>query len=218
MSKISVKREGLLYCLVGPTASGKSSLSRELLARDENIHLSISATTRAPRAGEQDGVHYHFIERAEFERQVKEGLFFEWAEVHGNLYGTTRQTVNEAISAGKDLLLDIDIKGVRSFKAAYPNNTIVCVVTPPDRATLLQRISARSQVIQSDLDRRLATAVQEYQEFRELAQTGQIVDYLLVNENFETSFEAVRALLIAERLNIARMSQETLAKIFNLGG
>jgi guanylate kinase len=120
-----------LLIIAGPSGVGKSTLIRSLLSQSPSLRLSVSYTTRSPRAGEFHGVDYHFTDRASFERMRDDSAFVEWAEVHGNLYGTTRATIEDTIRRGDDLLFDVDIQGTSSLKAAFPDAWAV-LISPPD--------------------------------------------------------------------------------------
>ena len=178
----------------------------------ETLSRSISATTRTPRPDERDGVDYHFLDEAEFKKRIENEAFFEWAEVHGNLYGTLKETVSQAISSGRDLLLDIDLQGIRSFKASYPRHTVVSFIVPPTAAVLRERLRSRSIVSEDELTRRLQTAAREYAELRELADVG-LIEYFVVNDDREHCRKLVTAIYEAERLRVQRIDRSELNSI-----
>jgi len=208
-------RDGIVLCLVGPAGSGKTSLGADLLARfPESIRYSISATTRDPRSGEQNGVHYHFFSREEFEQRKDAGEFFETEEVHGNLYGTLRASVEKSLSQGVDLLLDVDIKGALVFKHKLPLNTVIVFLAPPTREEMVQRIKARGTISDDELARRLETANAEFARFFEHSKFGGMIDYLIVNEQRDAALTHLSAILMAERLRAARVSLDSKKVLF----
>lgn len=211
---VEVKRRGVLLCLVGPAGGGKTSHGEQLLRTNANtLVLSVSATSRAPRPAEQDGVHYHFIDRAEFERRIKAGEFFEHEEVHGNLYGTLRSTLTDAISSGTDLLLDVDIRGALTFKRQYPRECVVIFLVPPSFAVLRERIIARGPTSPKELETRVGTAKCEYEAlFNTLSEPG-LIDYFVVNDDRTKALATLSAILVAERVRLARMAEADLRRI-----
>lgn len=211
------KRAGLLFCIVGPAGGGKTTLWEQLMADFKgSIELSISVTSRTPRPQEKEGVHYYFVSRSQFEEMVRQEKFFEWEETHGNLYGTLKSTLDGALSAGTDLLLEVDIRGAMRFKRSYPGNTVVTFVIPPSGAELAQRISNRSKVTQDELQRRLATAEREYQALLESATKPEGVDYILINDGFEVSYAQLRSILVAERQRLRRIDNDSLKNLCKL--
>lgn len=216
MNNSPIAREGMLFCLVGPAGSGKSTLGKTLLdACGSSLRLSISVTSRSPRAGEIEGVHYYFVSRAEFEKRVKEGLFFEWEETHGNLYGSLKKTVEDAISGGYDLLLDIDIRGALNFKRAYQRNTVIVFLFAPSEQDLRVRMEKRGKVTEEELNRRLLTAKGEYQKVLEAPQDG-TVDYAVLNDKFDDTAVTLKSILEAERCKMIRLSRKDLGRISSI--
>ena len=190
---------GTLFIVAAPSGAGKSSIVNACLARDANICLSISFTSRAPRPGERHAEHYNFVSAAEFERMVDAGDFFEHARVHGDWKGTARQSVEPQLSAGRDVLLEIDWQGARQVRERIPGAVSVFIL-PPSRAALEQRMRARGQDSDEVIARRLAAAREEMSHYAEF-------DYVIVNEVFETAVEEMCAVFRASRLR--RPQQET---------
>lgn len=183
---------GTLYIVAAPSGAGKSSIVNATLARDAQIALSISFTSRAPRPGEVDGKHYHFVDAAEFERMVAAGDFFEHALVHGDYKGTARQSVEPQLAAGHDVLLEIDWQGAQQVKAKVPDAVSVFIL-PPSRAALEERMRKRGQDSEDVIRRRLAAAREEMSHYFEF-------DYVIVNEVFETAVDEMCAIFAASRL------------------
>jgi guanylate kinase len=177
-----------LLILAAVSGTGKSTIARRLLARRANLRVSVSHTTRAPREGETDGVHYHFVSRETFEDMVAAGAFAEWAEYVGNLYGTARATIDAAEAAGLDLVFDIDVQGARHLKAAYPNS-IGCFLLPPSWATLRGRLERRGTDAKEVIERRLQRGRVE------LGQAASF-DHLVVNDDLEEAVAEVARLIV----------------------
>lgn len=208
-----LRRQGVIFCLIGPAGGGKTTVAERLLAEfSPKLSCSVSVTSRAPRAGEVDGESYHFVPRERFQEMVQAGEFFEWEEVHGNLYGTLRSTVQDALASGRDLLLDVDIRGALNFKRAFSRNTVIVFVVPPSFAQLKERLERRPGTNPEDLARRIGTARGEYAMLFSLA-GGTEIDYFLVNEEIERTYASVRALLLAERMRLSRLDAAELRRI-----
>lgn len=195
----SLSRRGLCLVLVAPSGAGKSSIARALLAEDAMLSLSVSATTRAPRPGEQDGVHYHFVDRARFDGMVAGQALLEWAQVYDDRYGTPAAPVHAALAAGRDMLFDIDWQGARQLRAALPGDVVQLAVLPPSLAELEHRLQARGQDSPERIARRMAKAQDEIAHCRE-------ADHVIVNGAFGTAVADARAVLQAARLATARQS------------
>lgn len=198
LSPPSPARRGLCLVLAAPSGAGKTSLSRALLAAEPGLRLSISATTRPPRAGETDGVHYHFCSPAEFEALRARGGLLEWAEVFGHHYGTPREPVMEALAAGQDVLFDIDWQGFRQLRAALPGDVAGVFLLPPSLGELARRLEGRGDP-PALIARRMARARDEISHCREF-------DYVVMNGEFSEALAALRGILAAERLRLARQS------------
>ena len=187
---------GTLYIVAAPSGAGKSSIVNACLARDPEIRLSISFTSRAPRPGERHAEHYHFVSVEEFQRMVAAGGFFEHALVHGDWKGTAKQTVEPQLAAGKDVLLEIDWQGARQVREQVPDAVSVFIL-PPSRTALEQRLHARGQDSEDVIQQRLAAARDEMSHYDEF-------DYVIVNENFGTAVDEMCSIFAASRLRRER--------------
>ncbi len=185
-----------LLILAAVSGTGKSTLGRALLARHPNLRLSISHTTRAPRPGEQDGVHYHFTDRATFEAEIAAGRFVEWAEYAGNLYGTAHSTILGAREAGLDLLFDVEVQGAGNLKQAYPE-ACACFILPPSWAVVEARLRGRGTESEASLKRRLDTGR------RELTVAHRF-DYLVVNDDLDAAADDLTSIYRAAQLRAAQ--------------
>jgi len=183
---------GTLYIVAAPSGAGKSSIVNACLARDPNIRLSISFTSRAPRPGERHAEHYHFVSADEFGRMVVAGDFFEHALVHGDWKGTARQSVDPQLAAGHDVLLEIDWQGARQVRRQVPDAVSVFIL-PPSREALQQRMRTRAQDSEAVIAQRLAAAHEEMSHYTEF-------DYVIVNEVFSTAVDEMCAIFTASRL------------------
>ena len=190
-------RRGVMLVLASPSGAGKSSISRALFEDDPNIALSVSVTTRARRTDEIDGKHYHFISVAEFERMRAAGELLESAEVHGNFYGTPRSRVEERLTAGRDILFDIDYQGTLQLYEKCRADMVSIFILPPSFKELRKRLERRAQDSQGTIDKRLKNARIEMDHYGEY-------DYVLVNEDLEDSTSRVRTILAAARLARSR--------------
>ncbi|MDX2264892.1 MAG: guanylate kinase [Hyphomicrobiales bacterium] len=186
-----------MLALSSPSGAGKSTLARLLLEADAALSLSVSATTRPRRPGEEDGVHYHFIDRADFAARRDAGAFLEWAEVFGNLYGTPRAPVEQALNAGRDVLFDIDWQGARQLQAAAPDDLVSVFILPPSRPELEARLRGRGADDPASLALRMAAAADEMSHWNEY-------DYVLVNDDLAACASSLRAILAAERVRRRR--------------
>jgi guanylate kinase len=186
---------GLLFIVSAPSGAGKTSLVKALVERDPGLVLSVSCTTRPAREGEQDGVHYHFLDRERFEREISESAFLEYAEVFGNLYGTRAADVRQCLDAGRDVLLEIDWQGARQVRERFPE-AIGLFVLPPSIEELERRLRGRGTDSDDVIARRMAQARDELAHFAEYS-------YLVVNDCFETALAALAAIVTAERQRLA---------------
>lgn len=185
---------GTLYIVAAPSGAGKSSIVNAVLARDPNIRLSISFTSRQPRPGERHAEHYHFVSAEEFEAMVEAGDFFEYARVHGDWKGSARQSVEPFLAAGKDVLLEIDWQGARQVRSKVPDAVSVFIL-PPSRQALESRMRTRGQDSEATIRQRLDAAREEMSHYGEF-------DYVIVNEVFDTAVEEMCAIFLASRLRL----------------
>ncbi len=183
---------GSLYIVAAPSGAGKSTLVNALLKRESAIRLSVSYTSRGPRPGEQDGVHYHFVSSDVFMEMVERGEFFEYAIVHGDLKGTARSAVEQQLALGVDVLLEIDYQGARLVRHLMPD-AISIFILPPSREELERRLRSRAQDSDEVIRRRLAGSRAEISHAHEF-------DYIIVNENFERALDDLTTIVHASRL------------------
>jgi guanylate kinase len=191
---------GNLFIVAAPSGSGKTSLVKALLERERDIVLSVSYTSRAPRPGEVDGVHYHFIARAEFERMIEAGEFFEYAVVHGDLKGTARCAVEPLLAQGRDVLLEIDWQGARRARALVAGSVGVFIL-PPSRAELERRLRHRAQDSEATIQRRLSDSRTELAHAHEF-------DYVVVNDQFERALDDLVHIVRGQRLRYEARKHE----------
>jgi guanylate kinase len=204
----SEQSEGTLFVVAAPSGAGKSTLVNALLEREPAISLSVSHTTRPPRAGELYGRHYYFVERGEFEREVAEGIFLEHAEVHGNLYGTSRTTVQALLAQGRDVLLEIDWQGAEQIRRTKPDCVSVFIL-PPSRAELGRRLRGRASDSAEVIERRLHNSREEIAHAHEF-------DYILINDAFERALGDLQAIVRAVRQRSALQWQRHESLIVEL--
>jgi guanylate kinase len=219
---ITLQRQGILICLLGPAGSGKTTLSKRLLeALQGTLVPSISVTTRPPRAGEIHGEHYFFVSVDDFKSRINKNEFFEWEEVHGNLYGTPRKTLQNGIAAGVDIILDIDIKGAKTFVSEFPDNAVSIFLLPPSIEELRNRIESRGCSNEEEIQKRISTSKDE---FRMLLNTHSpdvehhfSVDYCVLNEDIEEAFRTVLGIIEGERSKLSRLDKSFLIDLFGIG-
>ena len=182
---------GTLFIVAAPSGAGKSSIVNAVLKDTPGIALSISYTSRAPRPGERHAQHYHFIDKAEFERMIAAGAFFEHALVHGDYKGTARQSVEPQLAAGHDVLLEIDWQGARQVRAQMPDALSVFIL-PPSRAALETRMRSRGQDSEAVIAQRLSAAREEMSHYAEF-------DFVIVNDDFDQAVREVQAIFVGSR-------------------
>ncbi len=197
MVDTEIKRRGLMLVLSSPSGAGKTTISRRLLDTDENLSLSVSATTRPPRPGEVDGTDYFFVDQARFDAMVAGGELLEHAVVFGNNYGTPRAPVEAALEQGRDVLFDIDWQGTQQVREAARDDLVSVFVLPPSTAELERRLYTRAQDSEAVVRGRMAKAADEMSHWAEY-------DYIIINDDIDKSVEQVEAILTAERLRRER--------------
>jgi guanylate kinase len=197
----AIERRGLMLVLSSPSGAGKSTLAKLLLADERNLENSISVTTRPRRASEVEGRHYHFIDRPAFERMREHGELLEWAEVHGNFYGTPRAPVERALAEGRDVLFDIDWQGTEQLaaNAAVRPDLVRVFVLPPSIGELSARLERRAEDAPEIIRRRLDNARIEIGKWDQY-------DYVVVNRDLDSAYPAVRAILASERNRRERLT------------
>ncbi len=188
-------QEGVLFIVSAPSGAGKTSLIQALRAREPGLQVAVSYTTRPPRPGEIDGVHYHFVDRETFLQMRQAGAFLESAEVFGNYYGTTEESVRQGLRSGRDLLLEIDWQGARQVRKRFPQ-AVSLFILPPSQAVLAERLRGRGQDEESVIAKRLAEAAEDMRH-------GKEYDYLIINEDFSQALEALQCILRTTHLRLS---------------
>jgi guanylate kinase len=196
-----IRRRGFCFVIAAPSGTGKSSLSRALLAEEPDVALSVSVTTRAPRPGEVEGKHYYFRAKEEFEALRDAGGLLEWAHVFGRetLYGTPRAPVEAALSAGRDMVFTIDWQGFRQMRAAIGTDVVGVFLLPPSLLELEQRLRLRGEDSEAEIARRMASTQGEMEHAAEF-------DYVVINQDFDAALQDLRAILRAERRAVRRQT------------
>ena len=199
-----LNRKGLLLVVSGPSGAGKGTICKALLNKNDQIKLSVSATTRKPRNGEVHGVNYFFIEKEEFTKMIENGEFLEYAQIYDNFYGTPKAAIIECLEKGQDVILEIEMQGARQIKEVYPEGVIIFVL-PPSLEELKSRIVGRGTETQEEIEKRFSCAFEEI---------NQIVnyDYFIVNEDIEKSVSDVEAIICAEKNKVTRYKNNIIDK------
>jgi len=208
LSNILDQVAGNLFIITAPSGAGKTSLVKSILMHDARIKLSVSHTTRAPRAGEENGVHYHFVTEAQFLSTLSEGGFLECADVHGAKYGTSQLAVDCTLQAGYDVILEIDWQGAAQVRAIYPQ-AISIFILPPSVETLEQRLNDRGQDSLEVINKRVAAAREEMRHVVEF-------DYVTINDNFDMALQDLLAIIRANRLKSTSQLQRYAALVQKL--
>ena len=193
----AIQRRGLMLVLSSPSGAGKTTLSRQLLDNDKQIQLSVSCTTRQKRPGERDGVDYRFVDPATFRGMIERREFLEYAEVFGNYYGTPKRPVEEILSAGLDVLFDIDWQGTQQLRVKGRADLVTVFILPPSTRDLEKRLLTRAQDSKDTVALRMMKAADEMSHWAEY-------DYVVVNRDIATSLNNLKAILTAERLRRER--------------
>ncbi|HCX66196.1 guanylate kinase [Parvibaculum sp.] len=199
MTGIDIHRRGLMLVLSSPSGAGKTTLSRRLLESDAEIEMSVSATTRKPRPGEQEGRDYFFLSTEDFGIMRNRGEFLEHAKVFGNYYGTPRAPVEDALSRGRDVLFDIDWQGTQQLDETAPEDIVKVFILPPSVHDLEKRLKARAQDPAEVVAERMAKASDEISHYQEY-------EYIIINEDMDRAFAELQAILKAERLRRRRLT------------
>jgi len=202
-----MEREGIIYIVSAPSGAGKTSLCNELIDIFPDLRHSVSYTTRLARPGERHGKDYFFVSREVFQSMVAEGGFAEWAEVHGNFYGTAVRTLEEFRSRGINVILDIDCQGARQLKSRYADAVYIFIL-PPDFDELRRRLEGRNSDTREVIERRLRVAMDEVKE-------STWYDYLVVNDDFPRALEKLKSIIIAEQSRTERV-MPSVSRVFNI--
>ncbi len=190
---------GLLFVVSAASGTGKTSLVKALLERVNNLHVSVSHTTRGQRPGELDGVHYHFSTKEDFLASVQDGGFIEYAEVFGNYYGTAQRTVKEQLTKGHDVLLEIDWQGAEQVRKLFPESKQIFIL-PPSQFDLRQRLSNRGTDSVEVIEHRLSCAVEDMQQYVNF-------DFVIINDDFNKALHDLEAVIIANRLALKQQAE-----------
>jgi len=186
-TKETNSKQGHLFIISAPSGGGKTTLSKAVVNRFNDIFYSVSHTTRSPRNGEQDGVDYYFIQKKDFEKRIESGHWAEWAEVHGNYYGTSAEFLDKGLTSGRDMLLDIDVQGTIQILGRYPDSVTIFIM-PPSLETLRKRLEMRRTENRATIERRLFNAE------KEIVQKG-LYRHVIVNDQLSVSIEKLIAII-----------------------
>jgi guanylate kinase len=199
------KREGTLFVISAPSGAGKSTLCRELLRKIPDIKLSVSYTTRKPRKGETNNIHYTFISQKRFKNMINRGEFAEWAMVHGNLYGTSIKRLKKLNKEGYDIILDIDVQGALQVKTSY-KNAVYIFILPPSMRVLKQRLMNRKTEPEEAVTVRLDRAKDEILSYKEY-------DYVIINDKLEKAYRGLESIIISARLKTKSIDHKKIIDI-----
>ena len=205
-----MSRTGSLFIVSGPSGAGKSALAASVTKLVQNLRFSVSYTTRAPRGSERDGVEYHFVSRAEFEALISSDALLEWAEVYGNLYGTSRDSIDELLRQGEDVLLDIDVQGARNIRRKRPEAVSVFIL-PPSFEVLRERLEHRKLDKDYVIAQRLKIACNEISFYKDY-------DYLIINDDLGKSTDELRAIIEASRSRMSIRVEAAESILSTFGG
>jgi len=198
-----VKRsKGSLFIVSAPSGAGKTTLCKKIVGLFDNLKPSVSFTTRQPREGEVDNVDYTFVDETTFRSMISNNAFVEWAEVHGNLYGTGRKQLEDLMQEGYDVILDIDTQGARQIKKSFTRGIFIFIL-PPSMKELRKRLEDRQSNTREDMEKRLQRAEQEIREYN-------MYDYVIVNDVLNESLKKFESLIIAERLRAGNITEDMI--------
>lgn len=198
-----IRRKGLIIVLSAPSGTGKSTICERLLKSLPNLKMSISYTTREPRPGEIEGVHYYFVDREKFEEMIKRDEFVEWAQVYGNYYGTSKSLINDIVESGKDILLDIDTQGAKNIKKLFPESVLIFIL-PPSIEELKRRLKNRGELPET-MAKRLLKVGEEVSQYS-------FYDYLVVNDDLGRALEDIISIIRSEKLKVSRLERDIIDK------
>lgn len=199
-----LNRKGLLLVVSGPSGAGKGTICKALLEKNNEIKLSVSATTRKPRTGEVHGVNYFFIEKEEFTTMIENGEFLEYAKIYDNFYGTPKASVIECLEKGQDVILEIEMQGAKQIKEVYPEGVFIFVL-PPSLEELKSRIVGRGTETQEEIEKRFSCAFEEINQIENY-------DYFIVNEDVDKSVNDVEAIICSEKNKVTRYKNNIIDK------
>jgi len=199
-----VKRKGLLLVVSGPSGAGKGTICKALLNKNDQIKLSVSATTRKPRTGEVDGVNYFFIEKEKFTQMIEEGEFLEYAQIYDNFYGTPKAAIMECLEKGQDVILEIEMQGAGQIKEVCPDGVFIFVL-PPSLEELKNRIVGRGTETAEEIEKRFSCAFDEINKIVDY-------DYFIVNDDVEKSVKQVEGIILSEKNKVTRYKDSIIRK------
>jgi len=199
-SKGLLHKKGFMVILSSPSGGGKTTIYKALLERNPNLVYSVSHTTRKRRESEQDGVDYKFVTVEEFEELITKGAFVEYANVHGNLYGTALKTIEDALKSNRITLFDLDVQGASRIKAHFPDRTVMVFILTPSYEELKERLMARHTDSKADVELRLKNALDEFDRIREY-------DYVVINDDIDKSIVDIETIIRAESLKLERIEE-----------
>ncbi len=204
------KNKGILFVVSGPSGAGKTTLYRKVASSLPNLVHSVSYTTRRPRLGEVNDRDYTFISRKEFKELIERGEFAEWAEIHGEFYGTSKKRLEDALGSGTDVILDIDVNGASQLKEKYHGGVYIFIL-PPSMEVLKERLEKRMTDSKEEIEKRLRLASEEIKRYREY-------NYVIVNKVLEDALKELSAIIISERLSSKRIDHKWIKTNFLVGG